>query len=94
MTIAKGYDRLEIELRQYISNYTPVAWIVPISNVAYAHWIMPAEAEKLMKAHREGKLEGALDSLGSNFEPWFIKEAIKDYFNKEKYSEFAEELKK
>lgn len=92
MVIATGYDRLGIELENYIGKYIPSSWIVPIRNVAHTPWIMTKEAKALMKSHNEGRLEEALKKLGPNFEPWYIKEAIKDYFNKEKYSKFREEL--
>ncbi len=93
MTIAKGYDRLGLDLESHISRYTPENWIVPISNVAHSPFVMTDEAKILMQAYRDNSLDKTLEKLGSSFEPWYVKEAVKDYFTKEKFSGFADELK-
>ena len=92
MTIAKGYDRLGIELKDYISRYTPCSWIVPISNVAHTPWIMTPEARILAKAHEANSLDKALEGLGDNFKSWYVREAIKDYFSKGEYTKLFTEL--
>ena len=92
MSIIKNYSGLEVELRHYICNYKPKNWIISISNIAHTPFIMPAEARNLMKAHKNNSLDTALESLGSRFEQWYFKEAIKDYFIKEKFSEIKEKL--
>ncbi len=90
MEITREYINLGIDLKNYICNYKPGNWVAPISNFAHIPWIMPFEARILMKAHRDNSLDKTLEDLGKDFEPWYVKEAIKDYFVKEKFSEIKQ----
>ncbi len=97
--IAKGFNRLAIDLENYIRNYTPSTWIVPISNVNYVPIFLPEEIKIFFESHKKGTLNSKLEELSNEkrfpyvqLKPWYVREAIKEFFDKKIYSEYEKEL--
>ena len=97
--IAAGYDRLAIDLEQHIKYYTPEGWIVPVSNVAHTPMFSAEEAKVFMEAHRESSLKTRLEELSQNkdfpfnqLKPFYVKDAIKDFFEKKIYEPYEGDL--
>jgi len=52
MNIAKGFEKLSLNLEQHIRFYTPSNWVVPISNVAYTPIFSAKEVKIFMEAYK------------------------------------------
>ena len=97
--IASGFEGLAIKLEEHIRFYKPGGWVVPISNVAHTPMFSADEARVFMNAHRDDQLKSRLEELGQHndsqlnqVKPWYIKEAIEDFFSKKLYSQYENEL--
>ncbi len=90
---ARGFERLAIELERHVKGYVPKKWAEPISNVACSPFILADDARMLMRAERGHSLEAALVEMGKKFSPWYVQEAVQDFFNKRMYAAYEEELK-
>jgi hypothetical protein len=97
--IAKGFERLAIDIENHIRYYTPRNWTVPISNVDHVPLFSANEVKIFMQAHKKNTLKGKLDELSKNtrfpyaqLNPWYMREAVQDFFNKKLYSEYEKEL--
>ena len=93
--IATGYEALALRLESHIRWYQPDCWIVPINDVAHTPMLSPDTAKTLMAGHRNDSLDTTLKDLETSdkqFEPWYVKEAVNDYFAKRLYQEFEDEL--
>lgn len=97
--IATGFDRLAIDLGEHIRFYKPGGWAKPIHDVAHPPLFSADEARTFIEAHRENQLKNRLEKLGQSndfpfnqVEPWYVKEAIEDFFSKELYSPYESEL--
>lgn len=85
--LAMGYEKMAQELQEYIRNYKPDFWTVSICNVAYTPIISSNDFEIFAKEYVNGSLKQFLASSSiRQFSPWYVKEAIVNFFN-EKYSE-------
>lgn len=98
--IAKGFDRLALHLEDHIKYYKPGRWVVSISNVAPVPMFASEESKIFMEAQREGKLKSKLEELSqqnsfpfNQLKPFYIKEAIQDFFDKKLYASYESELK-
>ncbi|MCA9487759.1 MAG: hypothetical protein KC516_02245 [Nanoarchaeota archaeon] len=91
MEIATGYAKLAINLHEHMSNYKPGKWIVPISDVHPTPFVLEKEAQKLIEGHKNNSLDAALEEMSSEYKPWFIKEAVKNYFSTQDISEIIKE---
>jgi len=103
--IAIGYNRLAIELHQHFSQYKPGNWIETVSSVAPIPSFSPNTVKTFMQAHKAGKLESELQRLENSgqtpfeqseleqLKPWYVKDTIQDFFNKELYKSYESELK-
>lgn len=90
--IAKGYDLLAIDLENHIRWYVPGKCIEPISAFSPTPLFTAKEVRPFMEANRLNQLEAKLEELGKekNFpyvqiKPWYVQEAIKDFFSQELY---------
>jgi hypothetical protein len=99
MNIAKGFEKLSLNLEQHIRFYTPSNWVVPISNVAYTPIFSAKEVKIFMEAYKLYKLKSTLEELGQDkkypynqLNQWYIREAIEDFFSKKVYSSYENEL--
>jgi len=90
--IAQRYERLAIELEMHIKFYIPNCWTKPIHDFQGTPMFSDIEARTFMEAHKINNLTERLEELAKNNEfpysqikPWYVKEAIKDFFAKELY---------
>lgn len=97
--IAAGYERLALNLEEHIRFYKPGSWIVPIHDVASVPEFSAEAAKTFMTAHRSGELKARLEELAKRddfpyrqLKPWYVKEAISDFFGKRMYSAYESEL--
>jgi hypothetical protein len=96
---ATGYAKLAINLESHIRFYKPHNWVVPIHNVASTPLFSDNEAQIFMTAYRSGILKSQLEELAKNentlfnqLKPWYIREAIIDFFAKKEYASYESEL--
>ena len=97
--LAEGYNRLALDIESHIRYYQPHCWIVPIHDVAIPPFILSDQARTFMSAHVEGGLQSKLEEMGQSMDypndqlkPWYIREAIADFFDKRLYESYKEEL--
>jgi hypothetical protein len=99
MTIAKGYDKLALNLEEHIRFYKPHNWIVAISDIGHIPYFSASDAKIFMTAYKSDKLGSKLEELAQDknyihkqLSNWYIREAIEDFFSKKIYSSYENEL--
>lgn len=99
MENARGYEKLAINLQEHIRFYKPDNWNFPINNVAFIPLFSKEDVQKFFEEHKINKLQSKLEELGQDkkfpycqLNPWYIRKAIEDFFNKQLYSNYETEL--
>lgn len=97
--LAVGYERLAIELDNHIRWYQPKCWVEAIHKAVSCPYIEVNQARTFMAAHESGNLQSRLEELGQSddypncqLKPWYIKEAIADFFDKMLYESYKREM--
>ena len=86
-TIATGLEYLAIELESHIKFYVPKGWRESINSAASCPMLSGEETKVLIEAYNEKRLKSTLEELSKSddfpyrqLKPFFVKEAIEDYF--------------
>jgi len=87
--IATGLDYLALELESHVKYYTPRCWREPINSAAFSPSFSGEELSTFIDAYLHGDLHGTIERLAetgkypyNQLKPFYIKEAIEDYFEK------------
>lgn len=97
--LATGYERLALQLEQHIRWYQPKSRVEAIHNAATCPYIESGQARTFLAAHKSGSLQSRLEEMGETkdypdcqLKPWYVREAIADFFDRELYISYKGDL--